>query len=52
MEQDKIKRKVDELGRIALPKELRDRLNIKEKDTVEVYIKDNRLVIDKLNVDE
>ena len=33
-----IVRKVDELGRIVLPKELRNTLDIKEKDALEIFI--------------
>ena len=31
-------RKVDELGRIVLPKELRKTMDIKEKDSMEIYV--------------
>ena len=33
-----IVRKVDELGRIVIPKELRNTLNIEEKDSLEIYV--------------
>lgn len=39
-----IVRKVDELGRIVLPKELRDTLDINEKDALEIYV-DGAMVI-------
>ena len=43
-----IVRKVDELGRIVLPKELRVTLNIKEKDPLEIYVDDDgRIVLKK-----
>ncbi len=43
-----IVRKVDELGRIVLPKELRNTLNINEKDPLEIYVdEDNKIVLKK-----
>lgn len=43
-----IVRKVDELGRIVLPKELRGTLNINEKDPLEIYVdEDNKIVLKK-----
>ncbi len=40
-----IVRKVDELGRIVLPKELRVTLNIKEKDPLEIYVDENDKIV-------
>ena len=40
-------RKVDRLGRVVLPAELRHELNIAEQDTVEVQISGTSLVIQK-----
>nr|WP_089759005.1 AbrB/MazE/SpoVT family DNA-binding domain-containing protein [Halarsenatibacter silvermanii] len=42
-----IVRKVDELGRIVLPKELRDTLNIDEKDPLEFYVEDDSIILEK-----
>jgi AbrB family transcriptional regulator, transcriptional pleiotropic regulator of transition state genes len=43
-----IVRKVDELGRIVLPKELRVTLNINEKDPLEIYVdEDSRIILRK-----
>jgi AbrB family transcriptional regulator, transcriptional pleiotropic regulator of transition state genes len=43
-----IVRKVDELGRIVLPKELRVTLNINERDPLEIFVDDdNRIVLKK-----
>jgi len=42
-----IVRKVDELGRIVLPSELRTTLNIKEKDPLEIFIEDSRIILKK-----
>ncbi|MGG1659437.1 AbrB/MazE/SpoVT family DNA-binding domain-containing protein [Brevibacillus sp. NRS-1366] len=40
-------RKVDELGRIVLPKELRDIFDIKEKDPMEIYVDDEKIILKK-----
>ena len=42
-----IVRKVDELGRVVLPIELRRTFNIKEGDPVEVYTQDDAIVLKK-----
>ena len=40
-------RKVDELGRIVLPIELRRVLDIAEKDELEIYTESDRIVLKK-----
>ena len=40
-------RKLDKLGRIALPKELRTTLDIKEKDPLEIYVEGEMIVLRK-----
>lgn len=40
-------RKVDELGRIVIPVELRNKLNINIKDEVEIYVDKSSIVIKK-----
>lgn len=40
-------RRIDELGRIVLPMEIRKGLDIKEKDPLEIFIKDNGIFIQK-----
>lgn len=40
-------RKVDELGRIVLPIDFRNHLGIREKDSVNIYIKGSYIVIEK-----
>ena len=40
-----IVRKVDELGRIVLPIELRRSLDIAEKDSLEIYVDDSGSII-------
>lgn len=42
-----IVRKVDELGRIVLPVELRRILNIAEKDSIEIYSDGEAIVLKK-----
>ena len=42
-----IVRKVDELGRIVLPIELRRLLDIEEKDSLEIYVDDDCIVLKK-----
>lgn len=42
-----IVRKVDELGRIVLPKELRSTLDIKEKDSLEIYVDSDQIILKK-----
>ena len=42
-----IVRKVDELGRIVLPSELRTTLNIKEKDPLEIFIEESKIILRK-----
>lgn len=44
-----ISRRVDELGRIVLPIELRKALDINEKtDSLEIYVEDGRIILEKL----
>ena len=42
-----IVRRVDELGRIVLPIELRRSLNINEKDTLEIFVDDEKIILKK-----
>lgn len=42
-----ITRKVDELGRIVLPIELRRTLDIAEKDPIEIYVEGNSIILKK-----
>jgi AbrB family transcriptional regulator, transcriptional pleiotropic regulator of transition state genes len=44
-----IVRKVDHLGRIVLPKELRDLLGIQPQDGVEIFVDENCIVLKKYN---
>lgn len=42
-----IVRKVDELGRVVIPIELRRTLDIAEKDALEIYVDDDKIVLKK-----
>lgn len=42
-----IVRKVDELGRIVLPIELRRTLDIAERDTLEIFVSDDTILLRK-----
>ena len=42
-----IVRKLDDLGRIVLPKELRTVLGIAERDLLEIYVDRNRIILQK-----
>lgn len=42
-----IVRKVDELGRIVIPKELRRTLNIEERDSLEIYVDGEQIILKK-----
>lgn len=42
-----IVRKVDELGRIVLPIELRRTLGIDEKDALEIYVDQEKIILKK-----
>jgi len=42
-----IVRKVDELGRIVLPVELRRTLDIAERDELEIYLDEDKIVLKK-----
>ncbi|QCT03320.1 transcriptional regulator, AbrB family [Paenibacillus algicola] len=40
-------RKIDALGRVVIPKELRRTLGIGEKDPLEIYVEGERIVLSK-----
>lgn len=42
-----IVRKVDELGRIVIPIEIRTQLNIVEKDPIEIYVDGSSIILKK-----
>ena len=42
-----IVRKVDELGRVVIPKELRRTLEIADKDPLEIYVEEDQIILKK-----
>jgi len=42
-----IVRKVDELGRVVIPVELRKVLAIKEKDPIEIFVEEDQIILKK-----
>lgn len=44
-----ITRKVDELGRIVIPMELRNKLGIAEKDPLEIFVDGSSIILKKYN---
>ena len=42
-----IVRRVDELGRVVLPIELRRNMNINEKDALEIFVDDDKIILSK-----
>ena len=42
-----ISRPIDELGRIVIPKEIRNALDMRPKDEIEIYIEDGNMIMKK-----
>ncbi len=42
-----IVRKLDELGRVVIPKEIRNKLDIEEKDPIEIYLEGTSIILRK-----
>lgn len=42
-----MKRKVDELGRIVIPMEIRNKFDINEKDQIEIYVDGDKIILKK-----
>ncbi|MFW6269570.1 MAG: AbrB/MazE/SpoVT family DNA-binding domain-containing protein [Bacillota bacterium] len=42
-----IVRKIDELGRMVIPKELRNTMDIKRKDPMEIYVEGDKIILKK-----
>ena len=45
-----ISRPIDELGRIVIPKEMRNALDLKPKDEIEIYIDGSNMIMKKASV--
>ena len=43
-------RRIDDLGRIVIPKEIRKSLKLNEGDSLEIYIEDNNVLLKKYSV--
>ncbi len=40
-------RKIDELGRIVLPIEIRNAMDIKNRDSIEIYVEEDKIILKK-----
>lgn len=49
MKKSGVIRKIDELGRIVVPKEIRKVLNIKEYDDIEFWVEEDRIILSKFS---
>ncbi|PIC76482.1 AbrB family transcriptional regulator [Sporosarcina sp. P19] len=45
-----IVRKVDHLGRIVIPKELRNSMSLDQGDPIEIFVEDDRIILRKYQV--
>lgn len=45
-----ITRRIDELGRLVIPKEIRKNLKIKDNDQVEINVTDNKIILSKYDL--
>lgn len=43
-----IVRKIDDLGRIVIPREIRTTLNISEKDPIDIYMDGSNIILKKI----
>lgn len=49
MKNSGVTRKIDELGRIVLPKEMRRMLSIRDGENIEIVLEDDKIVLKKYN---
>ena len=42
-----IVRRLDELGRLVIPIEIRNKLNITERDPIEIYVEGSNIILNK-----
>ena len=45
-----IVRRLDELGRLVIPIEIRNKLNISERDPIEIYVDGSNIILNKFEV--
>ena len=47
-----IVRRIDDLGRIVIPKEIRRDIGLREGDAMEIFLEDNRICLEKYGISE
>lgn len=47
MKETGVVRRIDDLGRIVIPKEIRKSLKIREGDSLEIFVEDNKVYLEK-----
>ena len=47
-----IVRRIDDLGRIVIPKEIRRSMRIREGDAMEIFLEDNRICLEKYSISD
>ena len=47
MKETGILRRIDDLGRIVIPKEIRKKLKIREGDNLDIFVEENKIVLEK-----
>ena len=47
-----IVRRMDELGRVVIPREIREMLHIKEGDPMEIFTEDNKIIFRKYDTSD
>ena len=52
MKVTRIVRRMDELGRVVIPKEIRERFHIKEGDPMEIFTEDDKIVFRKYDTSD
>ena len=50
MENNGLTRRIDELGRIVIPKEIRKNLQIRNNDELEINVQNNKIILSKYNI--
>ena len=47
-----IVRRIDDLGRIVIPKEIRRNIGLREGDAMEIFLEDNRICLEKYSISD
>ena len=45
-----IKRRIDDLGRIVIPRDVRDHFKIKAGDSFDIYVEDDKIILQKFSI--